>query len=266
MLAATQPHVKPKFEYPEVPELGVREKLLMEREATGMYFSGQMLDEYSKHVEILKPESISDYVGDECDPVDKARVSLAGIVTSVTLKNTKNGDRMAFFTIEDRMAEIECIAFARQYGEYAHLIHTDSGVFVSGTVSVREDEPPKILINRIEGLVENIRFRPEDVAPRQTAQGMHRASAESRPQASVPTAAPAANAAPRRLFLRVPNDKDKLYLKALNLAELFDGTFPVYFFFADEKRYEVTPHGVAVSDYVLSEFRALLGEENVILK
>jgi DNA polymerase-3 subunit alpha len=40
----------PKFEYPELPELAIREKLLMEKEATGMYFSGQMLDEYAKHV------------------------------------------------------------------------------------------------------------------------------------------------------------------------------------------------------------------------
>ena len=64
---------------------------------------------------------------------------------------------------------------------------------------------------------------------------------------------------------------ERLYIKmgsfrASTFAELFDGTFPVFFFFADEKRYEVTPHGVAVSDYVLSEFRVLLGEENVILK
>ena len=70
----------------------------------------------------------------------------------------------------------------------------------------------------------------------------------------------------RRLFLRVPDDKNVRYLKALNLAELFDGAFPVYFFFADEKRYDVVPHGVAMSDYVLRAFRELLGDENVILK
>ena len=253
--------VAPRCEYPDIPELGIREKLLMEKEATGMYFSGQMLDEYSRHLAILKPDPIADYVGDESDPADKARVSVAGIVTSVTLKNTKNGDRMAFFTIEDRMAEIECIAFARQYGEYAHLIHSDSGVFVSGTVSVREDEPPKILVNTIEGLVENARFRPEEHGTRAQKDSVAQTK-KTEPKAEKPMSAPT----PRRLFLRVPDEHDPLYFKALNLAELFEGEFPVYFFFAKDKRYDTVPHGVAVSEYVLREFRALLGEENVILQ
>lgn len=254
----------PKCEYPDIPEFGIREKLLMEKEATGMYFSGQMLDEYSKHLALLKPESIADYVGDESDPVDKARVSVAGIVTSVTLKNTKNGDRMAFFTVEDRMAEIECIVFARQYAECAHLIHTDSGVYLSGTVSLREDEPPKILVNRLEPLVENTRFREEDFAKKPETAQQNVPRPQPRPQAQ--TGTDPQKAAPRRLFLRVPDAKGLAFYKALNLAELFEGSFPVYFFFADEKRYETDPHGVAMSDYVLRQFRELLGEENVILK
>ena len=247
----------PACEYPEIPEFGVREKLLMEKEATGMYFSGQMLDEYSMHVALLKPDSIAELVGDDCEPVDKSRAELAGIVTSVTLKNTKNGDRMAFFTIEDRMAEIECIAFARQFREAAHLIHTDSALFVSGTVSVREDEPPKLLVNRIEALVEDTRFRPEEHAKPQ----------EEQPRKQPEKAAPASPATPpKRLFLRVPSSRSREYYKALNLLEIFDGSFPAFFFFADEKRYENEAHGIAISDYVLKELKTLLGEENVILK
>jgi len=249
----------PACKYPDIPELGVREKLLMEKEATGMYFSGQMLDEYSKHLELLDPTPISEYVSDEADPVERSRICVAGIVTAVTTKNTKNGDRMAFFTVEDRMAEIECIAFARQYAENAHLIRLDSALLIEGTVSLREDEPPKILINRLEPLVENSRFRKEQHAPR-IARGEESVS----PKREEVPAAP--QAAPRRLFLRVPDMRGEVYHKALNLVELFDGTFPTYFFFADEKRYEVTPHGVAVSDYVLRDLRVLLGDENVILK
>ncbi len=262
--------VAPKCEYPDIPEFGVRERLLMEKEATGMYFSGQLLDEYGKHLTLLSPDPIVDYVGDEADPVDKARVSVAGIVTSVTLKNTKNGDRMAFFTVEDRAAEIECIAFARQYSECAHMIRADNGVYVSGTVSLREDEPPKILVNRIEELVDNTRFRPEafnatqekkrDDVPRNSAPRDRKPTETS----SVSTGAP--NFAPKRLFLRVPSEKSAAFRKTLNLVELFDGTFPAFFFFADEKRYETTAHGIALSEYVLAELRTLLGAENVILK
>ena len=231
-----------------------------------MYFSGQMLDEYSRHLALLQTDPIADYVSDESDPADKARVSVAGIITSVTHKTTKSGDRMAFFTLEDRAAEIECIAFARQFGEYGHLIHVDSGVFVSGTISLREDEPPKILLNRMDGLIENSDFRPELVSQsKEAVRASERVTEQreavlSREQESLPPSMP------KRLFLRVPSDHSAEYHKALNLVELFDGDFPAFFFFAGEKRYETTPHGVALSDYVLRELRALLGVENVILK
>ena len=254
----------PTCEYPDIPEFGVREKLLMEREATGMYFSGQMLDEYSKHVELLAPDSIADLVGDDCDPVDKSRVALAGIVTSVTLKSTKNGDRMAFFTLEDRMAEIECVAFARQYRDASYLIRQDNALYVVGTVSVREDEPPKLLINRVEALVEDRQFRPE--IHKKAEEDVQKAVAASRENADQKPIANAEKKAPARLFLRVPNAKSHEYHKALNLLEIFEGNFPSFFFFADEKRYETEARGVAVSDYVLRELRGLLGEENVILK
>ena len=174
----------------------------------------------------------------------------------VTLKNTKNGERMAFFTLEDRMAEIECVAFARQFREYAHLIHTDSALMVRGTVSVREDEPPKLLANRLEPLVEDRVFRPEDFA--------HGEKEASRPAEKPTPAQPAAQ--PRRLFLRVPSANSREYRKALNLLEIFEGSFACFFYFADEKRYETEAHPMALSEYVLGELRVLLGNENVILK
>lgn len=245
----------PAVEYPNLPELSVREKLMMEKEAAGMYFSGNMLDEYSAHLALLSPQTTAEFVGEEALPVDRAYVKLAGMITNVTVKNTKNGDRMAFFTLEDRLGEMECVVFARQYVELSHLIRLDSGVSVSGTLSVREEEPPKLLVHRIEELVENRRFRAEAIStksPSTSAAGG--ASAQvSRPEA-------------RRLFLRVPDDHGRAYCKAKNLLLIFDGGFPAFFYYADEARYDSAPIGMFLSDYVLGELRTLLGDENVILK
>ncbi|MBQ9132483.1 MAG: DNA polymerase III subunit alpha, partial [Clostridia bacterium] len=260
MPGADRPQIS--VDYPDIPEMGIREKLLMEKEATGMYFSGQMVDEYSRHLEVLKPESIADFVGEDADPVDKARVSLAGIITSVTPKTTRNGDRMAFFILEDRMAEIECLAFARQFTELSHLIRVDNGVFVTGNLSVREDEPPKLLISRMEALVENQRFDPSAIKPRDEQIDKPREERKEGSAASPRTT----SAPPKRLFLRVPDMIGAPYQKAWNLAQLFEGSFPVFFYDASKKEYSKNPVGVAISDYVLKEFRALLGEENVILK
>ncbi len=265
---------RPKCDYPELPDYGIREKLLMEKEATGMYFSGQMLDEYSRQLAAVKVDDLSLIVGDDCDPADKTPASVAGIITSVTLKTTKKGDRMAFFTLEDRMAEIECLAFSRQYINYSHLIHTDGGVYVSGTLSVREDEPPKLLVDRIDGLVENSRFDPavhatlgqNDKTEKNNGRLVQRHAVQQ--EAAMPTkpAVEQAPPCPKRLFLRVPSAKHEAYYKARNLAELFDGDTPTFFYYADEGRYETVPVGVALTDYVMREFQTVLGKENVILK
>ncbi len=244
----------PGIEYPDIPELGVREKLTLEKDATGMYFSGNMLDEYSKHLSHISAGSIADLVGEEADPVDKARVSLAGMITSVTLKITKNGERMAFFTLEDRFGEIECLVFAKKYEGLSHLIRTDAGVFVTGNLSLREDEAPKLLINQMEPLIENRLWQE----PREAVD-------EQKPAAAVQKAKQASPAA-RRLFLRVPGGRDRLYHKALNLCEIFEGDFPAYFYFADEKRYDRDPRGIFLDDFLLSQFREILGEANVILQ
>ena len=256
MFSVASPDLAPEVEYPEIPEFGVREKLLMEKEATGLYFSGNLLDGYSKHLDFLKPDPISFVLDEDNDIPDKATLRLAGMITSVTLKTTKNSRRMAFFTLEDRMSEIECVAFSKQFSEYAHLIGADRGVYVEGTLSIREDEAPKLLVNRIEPLVENRDFHEEKAKKLEPRQ--------EKAEEKTPANEPPKN--PRRLFLRVPDERGELYLKALNLAELFEGSFPAYFYFADEKKYRPTPIGIALDNYVLTEFYNLLGKENVILQ
>ena len=255
MFSTAAPDLVPEAEYPKLPEFGVRDKLMMEKEATGLYFSGNLLDGYAKHLAFLHPDQIAAVMDEENPPADKTPLRVAGMITSVTLKTTKNNRRMAFFKLEDSLAEIECVVFAAQFSEYAHLIAADQGVLAYGTVSLREDEAPKLIVNKLEALVENDRFRAEE----HTAQ----ISAEKAMDKPVEKAKPAQ---PKRLFLRVPDETGDLYFKALNLAELFEGAFPTYFYFADQKKYRTTPIGVALDDYVLRELRALLGEENVILQ
>ena len=116
--------------------------------------------------------------------------------------------------------------------------------------------------------MENNRFRAEEHAPKaaekREAQKPSQAPKASAQEAQRVQGAQGMPSGAKRLFLRVPDAHGAAYCKARNLAELFDGAFPTFFYYADEKRYETAPLGVALSDYVLRQFRALLGEENVI--
>ena len=155
----------PTFIYPTVRPYTLREMLMLEKEASGMFFSGQLLDDYSKCVEALAPMSISEITAadgesDSDAPAlpDRAKVKIAGIISGVTLKTTKKEERMAFFTVEDAGGVIECLAFPKAFNQFGEVIKADNAVFVEGNLSVREEESPKILVSVMGLLVDNAHF------------------------------------------------------------------------------------------------------------
>lgn len=128
-----------------------------------MFFSGQLLDDYSRCVEALSPMAIRDILPEEGEEAaaglpDRAKVTVAGVITSVTVKTTKKDERMAFFTVEDSGGELECLAFPKVYLQTADIIRPDNAVFVEGNLSVREEETPKVLVSVLGLLVDNEHF------------------------------------------------------------------------------------------------------------
>ena len=79
------------YTYPKIEEYTLRELLAMEKESSGMYFSGHMIDNYSKHLESLSVDRISDIVealSDDADTDegskyrDRSQASIAGIISA----------------------------------------------------------------------------------------------------------------------------------------------------------------------------------------
>ncbi len=200
----------PSASYPDIPEYTLREKLMLEKEASGMFFSGSLLDDFSRCVESLHPRAISDIApqGDDNDNedipltvTDKERVRLAGIITGVTAKTTKRDERMAFFTLQDATGELECIAFPKIYAQDGDLIRPDAAVFVEGTMSLRENDAPKVLVNQIGSLVDNAHFKE---APKPTEKPR---SADHARMASVTTPTAARHTASRSTAAPAPTTR-----------------------------------------------------------
>jgi DNA polymerase-3 subunit alpha len=241
-----------------------------------MFFSGQLLDSYSKHLKFLSPELISLYTGEDARVTDRQRANVAGMITSVSVKSTKNGDSMAFFTLEDQSDEMECIAFAKQFGEFSHLIRSDFAVSVKGNLSVRDEERPKLIVWKMDPLIDNSDFRESDFKKQEETESTKVEKNENLPEHEKNTESAEKNAenarkilpqsTPKRLYLRVPSKSSPLFLKAKNLAEIFEGAFPLAFFDAQTKEYDYPSQGIALTPYLLERFYELLGKENVILK
>ena len=120
---------------PDVPEWTSRELLGFEKEALGFYITGHHLDRYGE--EIRKFGAVNTAALSERP--DKSDVKLCGIVASLTEKMTKKGDRMAFFSLEDKTGSVEVMVFPDTFAAAASAIKSDEPILVSGTVEVGEE-------------------------------------------------------------------------------------------------------------------------------
>ncbi len=269
MFSSASFEIAPAYSYPDIPEYSMRELLLLERECMGMYFSGHLLDSFSKHVADLGVTSMAEIAAiaeDEETDVDipeassfkdRQRVKIAGIVSSFTRKTTKSGETMAFFNISDRFAELECIVFTKQYSSMAPLIREDEALAVEGTLSLREDEKPKIIVSRLTLLVENESYEGQK-------DNIISSAIKEKPEKTRDKDKDTPNV--RRLFLRVPDLECAAYLKAANLIDIFDGNTPVVFYDSSSSKYVTYSCGANVDDFLLRELKLLIGNDNVVYK
>lgn len=249
----------PTVDYPELPEYAPRELLMQEKAAAGMYFSGHLLDGYSMALDNASITQIKDlFEKDDTESFlieDRARVRIAGVLTGLTKKSTRNEERMAFFTLEDRYAEIECIVFPKVFSACSDILQVDSVLAVEGALSLREEEDPKLIVSRIEPLPDNAQLQRPPAPMTASGEG----PADEGAQNACPEH-------PRILYLRVPSMQDPRWQKAKNLLEIFDGFVPVSIYDASSKSYQKFPSGFDCTPFTFSELSAILGNENVVAK
>lgn len=250
----------PDFEYPDIPEFSVKEKLMLEKECSGMYFSGHIIDSYSRCIGEMHITPVADLISEEnAENIhDRKKVVIAGIITSVTRKTTKKDEQMAFFTVEDRCGEIECVLFSRQYERLSAFLRVDAAVRIDGAISIRDDEAPKILVSDILPLIENERFIPSQ----RTEDKREEPEAEQRVEQRTEVKAPNV----KKLYLRVPKKDSMEFKKAENLIDIFPGYTPVMYYDSETGKYFAREGGMQVTSYLISELCSYLGKENVVYR
>ena len=250
--------------YPDIPEFPTKDLLYMEREAAGLFFSGHLLDGYGLHIKSLSPQSIVEVAGKEDEEeeetlADGTKVCLCGIISSVTQKTTRKGDAMAFATLEDKSGSLELVVFSKQYEAYRRHIDEDNAVCITGTVSRRDGERAKVLVNTAAMLLTDEDFkRRKPEAPKPQPQRA--------PEPSKAKPAPERPKAVSVVYIRVPSKSSEIYKKCENIVEIFEGFTRVSFYFADTKKYADHIHGMALGDVQIAELRRIAGDDSVVLK
>lgn len=240
------------FEMPDVDEFPKNELLKMEKEITGLFLSGHPLDKYDDIISALGYARTVDLLEDggiNAKFQDGGNVAISGIISHITLKQTKKGDNMAFVTIEDLYGSIEIIVFPNALVKYNQFLIPSSVITVFGTLSLEEEKDAKVLANVISG------------APKQGDKAFNSTkSEECKTQ-------PGSNKNKKRgLFLRFDSKYDHNIEKAKNVVSIFDGSYPLYFYYLDEKKYELQNRQlfVDVNKTMLLELKRILGNDNVV--
>ena len=146
--------VKPAL--PDIPEYNLRTMLSLEKNVTGLYISGHPLGDYSKALSALDMNTarLTELLEspDHGLSFDGQRVRMGGMLTEVRQKATKAGNLMGFATLEDLTGTIEALVFPRVLERVSTELMPDTAVVLSGRLSIREEEEPKLMLDTVEPL------------------------------------------------------------------------------------------------------------------
>ncbi|MCA0363719.1 MAG: DNA polymerase III subunit alpha [Spirosomataceae bacterium] len=113
---------KPKIDI--VEEWGNIEKLKYEKEVVGFYISGHPLDQFSIEMSVCKP------LDQVFEPENHGKdLLIGGVISSVQIRQSKNGNPFGIFKIEDYGSSMEIMLFGKDYVEFSKYLQM--GLFIS---------------------------------------------------------------------------------------------------------------------------------------
>ena len=249
-----------EIEMPNVAEFSKKELLSFEKETTGIYFSGHPMEEYKELSEKLTKVNVRTVMASierdedgsfktvEGGLTDGQSVKLCGIITARKNKTTKNNSQMAFVRLEDLYGGIEVIVFPKVLTGVNSVLREEEAVLVEGRISIREDEEPKLLCEKVTPL-DGIKDVPED----KTIKEPLKQSIPSKDE--------------KILYIKLGTWDQDVVKVATKLMEMHPGKTAVCFFCADTKKRFFAPEHLRVDENsdVFGKLEAVFGKNNVKL-
>ncbi len=230
------------YEIRPYPEYAHGELLQMEKEVSGLYLSGHPLDAYREQSAKFATHSIKALTGEDAHQLDEARVRIVCTIVKNRMMTTKSNSMMCFTSVEDLTGTLEVIVFPRVLDNYRDALVENAVVVIEGRLSVREDEPAKLMADAI---IPVDRYRGPGQSP----------AAPAQPQG-------------QRLYIRLPSRSCREYDKVINLLEIFSGNTPVILYLNDQKQKLAVPRRLYALEHPLlyQELEHILGAGNVATK
>jgi len=234
-----------ELEFPDIDEFDKNTLLKMEKQSIGMYLSGNPMEKYEDKIRSITKYNIASvlssveknedgaYIMSDNGVSDGEYVKLCGVISARKNKTTRNNTQMAFLKLEDAYGVIEVLVFPKILTQYSALLSEENIILAEGKVSIREDEEPKLLLERATLL---------DLVNPPTHQ--------------------------KTLYIKLEQKNSETLAKYASLAKQFSGSTPVCLYFEQTKERLLAPDNLKINatDEAISALKSEYGEKNVVLK
>ncbi len=254
---------------PEVEEFTPMEKMAMEKETTGLYLTGHPMDGYRDIASQLGAAPIGAILEDFGTAEgprrfrDGQNIIVAGVVSSVRTRTTKNNTLMSYIVLEDDTGSMELLAFQRAIDEAGSYLQENAAVYCAGRISVRDEKDPQLMLDKAGPLA--------NLTARATLEGVKNALRDDRDRrAPAQRAAPAPEGSahqeekPRTLWVKLPTREGPSLRWLELLLTMFPGDEPMVVYFEDTKKR--LGARCVIHPALVEELRERLGPESVVVK
>ncbi|ARE89144.1 DNA polymerase III subunit alpha [Clostridium formicaceticum] len=220
---------------PNIKEFDDKIKLNMEKEILGLYISGHPLAEFQqelKYFTSMNSSTINEIMENpqETEHKDGEKIIVGGMVLEKVTKTTRNNKLMAFIVLEDLLGTMECIIFPNIFSQHMDLIQEGNLIIIEGTLSLKDEENPKILTNTIKPLTKM-----------QT----------------------------QKLYIKIKEKSDMVLLhKAKNICKKYHGNVPLYIYIEKDNKVLRADRDlwVKLNHDLIQELSQIFGKESVKIK
>ena len=221
------------FQPEHVPEMPEETRLLLEKEATGLYLSGHPMKEYAAYLEQPGITKIGD-IAAKIIP-DGKRIAAAGIVSELKTRQLKNNNLLATGILEDTTGSVAITVFANTYAQFKEVLSSGKPILMRGKISEHEDRETELLCEQAELLPDSAK------------------GARTKPVFE------------KGLYLQIPNTECAEFEKVKTILAESRGTTRVFLYCTETRRKLEAPPALRVGNVaqILGELACLLGEKNV---
>lgn len=116
-----------------------------EKDTLGFYLTGHPIDQFRNELTHFTTATVN-----QLNPVEHNNITAAGMISGLRTRQTKRGDRLAIFTLDDGTGQIDVVCFSEPFNKYRELLTEDSIIVLTGEISMDDfSSRPRIMCREV---------------------------------------------------------------------------------------------------------------------